>query len=183
MIKLTALAREILRAHLRPGDWAVDLTAGNGHDTLTLAEVVGVEGRVWAFDLQAEAIDSTRRRLESAGVVDRVRLIRADHAGWAAHASEAVGRLAAVVANLGYLPGGDHARTTRADSTVAALESAWPGLRSGGLLLVLVYRGHPAGAEEDAAVAAWVERVEGGQTAWTDPAPPLGPRMVVVHKS
>jgi predicted methyltransferase len=37
---------------LQPGDTAVDATAGNGHDTLALAELVGPQGVVWALDLQ-----------------------------------------------------------------------------------------------------------------------------------
>ena len=51
----TALAQEILRPLIRPGDLVIDATAGNGHDTLFLAECVGPAGKVLAFDVQAAA--------------------------------------------------------------------------------------------------------------------------------
>jgi predicted methyltransferase len=38
---------------LRPGDTVVDATAGNGQDTLFLAEAVGPTGTVYALDVQA----------------------------------------------------------------------------------------------------------------------------------
>src|SRR3954454_12453143 len=53
----------ILSERLRPGDLVVDATAGNGHDTLFLAERVLPGGRVFAFDVQTEAIDATRVRV------------------------------------------------------------------------------------------------------------------------
>jgi Ser/Thr protein kinase RdoA (MazF antagonist) len=49
---------------------ALDATAGNGHDTLLLAERVGEGGRVVGFDVQAAAIEATRARLAAAGPVD-----------------------------------------------------------------------------------------------------------------
>ncbi len=45
---LTRLAHELLRAQLCPGDIAIDATAGNGHDTLFLAQAVGLCGKVAA---------------------------------------------------------------------------------------------------------------------------------------
>jgi len=58
-----ARAHEAMAACLRPGDWAVDATAGNGHDALFLAQTVGPQGRVVAFDVQPAAATATRRRL------------------------------------------------------------------------------------------------------------------------
>ena len=45
MTRLTRLAHDAVRATLAPGAFAVDATAGNGHDTLFLAEAVGPGGR------------------------------------------------------------------------------------------------------------------------------------------
>ena len=55
---------ELLAEVLEPGDLAVDLTAGTGQDTHFLAEAVGTEGQVVAFDLQAEALEQTTQRLQ-----------------------------------------------------------------------------------------------------------------------
>ena len=56
------LCHYYLQQWLRPGDRAVDATCGNGRDTLLLARLVGEEGRVWALDIQAEALARTRQR-------------------------------------------------------------------------------------------------------------------------
>jgi hypothetical protein len=58
------------------------------------------------------------------------------------------GPVAAAVFNLGWLPGGDHAITTRCETTRAAVESALGLLKSGGILTVCAYPGHPEGDRE-----------------------------------
>ena len=54
------LAQDALARHIRPGDTVVDATMGNGHDTCFLAELVGETGRVIGFDLQPDAVESSR---------------------------------------------------------------------------------------------------------------------------
>lgn len=163
---ITELVHEALRTTVRPGALVLDATAGNGHDTLFLAACVGPGGRVFALDCQAAAIAATRERLATAGFSGRVELIEGDHAELRRRLpASAHGRLAAAVFNLGYLPGGDKAITTRTDSTLAALEAALDLLRPAGLLLVVCYPGHPEGAREAAAVTAWAEQRAGAQPA------------------
>ena len=100
------LARDTLLRAVQPEDTVVDATMGNGHDTLFLAEQVGPGGHVYAFDIQPEAVESTRKLLEEHGLSDRVTLLCRSHADLA----EAVpAGVAAVVFNLGWLPGSrDH---------------------------------------------------------------------------
>jgi len=45
-------AQQLLKATVEEGDTVVDATAGNGHDTLFLAQLVGDSGQVYAFDVQ-----------------------------------------------------------------------------------------------------------------------------------
>jgi len=153
IVRPTALAHEEVAAVLRSGDLAIDATAGNGHDTVFLAERVGDSGKVLAFDVQAEAIAATRSRVEAAGLKGRVNLIHASHSTLPEHA--APGSAAAVMFNLGYFPGGDHAVITRTAETLVALDAALMALKSGGILTVVCYPGHAGGDEESAAVAAW----------------------------
>lgn len=54
----------------------------------------------------------------------------------------------AVVFNLGFLPGSDKSRVTRAETTLAALRAAVTLLGAPGLLSVHAYTGHRGGAEE-----------------------------------
>ena len=53
------LAARYMEEILRPGDIAVDATMGNGKDTQFLCELVGETGRVYAFDVQEEALERT----------------------------------------------------------------------------------------------------------------------------
>jgi tRNA1(Val) A37 N6-methylase TrmN6 len=142
----TEIAHLILRGFLRDGDHAVDATAGNGHDTLFLAQCVGPTGHVHAIDIQQAAIAQARTRIDQAHLTNRVSWHVADHRHMAALLPK--GKFAAVLFNLGYLPGGDHQKTTSRASTLPALQAAATLLHPGGLLSVLCYPGHPEGAEE-----------------------------------
>jgi hypothetical protein len=68
----------------------------------------------------------------------------------------APGSVAAVRFNLGYLPGDDHQLTTESAETLLALDAAALVLKPGGVLSVVCYPGHEAGAGESAAVEAWM---------------------------
>lgn len=147
--RLTDTAGRAVAAVLGPGDWAVDATLGNGHDCLLLAEQVGPGGRVFGFDVQAEALHRSQQRLDLAGLAARVTLIRAGHERMVELLPErSRGRIAAVMFNLGYLPGGDKRIVTRAATSLTAVEQALGLVRPGGLVSVLVYVGHPGGAGE-----------------------------------
>lgn len=65
------------------------------------------------------------------------------------------GRAAAVMFNLGYLPGGDQRIITRAATTLPALDAAAALLRPDGVLTCVVYPGHEGGGEEAEAVERW----------------------------
>ena len=150
----TSLVQDILRPLILAGDTVIDATAGNGHDTRFLAECVGAEGTVLAFDVQLPAIESSRALLESAGLASMVKLIHASHGTMESHAN--AGSVSAVMFNLGYLPGEDHSLTTEVAETLSALEAAGRVLKPGGILSVVCYPGHPAGAVEAKAVEEWL---------------------------
>lgn len=50
--RLTSVAQELWQSFVQPGDTVIDATAGNGGDTVWLANAVGTQGRVYAFDKQ-----------------------------------------------------------------------------------------------------------------------------------
>ncbi len=81
--QITPACAHALRAHLVPGGFAVDATAGNGHDTVFLCHAVGPQGRVLALDIQQKAVDATNMRLQKMGLAQIGRAIKADHAGLA----------------------------------------------------------------------------------------------------
>lgn len=136
------LARDSLLRAVNPGDTVVDATMGNGHDTLFLAERVGDNGRVFAFDIQEEAVASTRKLLEEHCMADRVTLFCRSHADLAEIVPAG---LSAVVFNLGWLPGGNHRITTCCASTEKAVLGALDHLKKGGIVSICAYPGHEEG--------------------------------------
>lgn len=159
-VPLTRVVHDHLREVLRPGDRAIDATAGNGHDTRFLAECVGPAGQVMAFDIQHSAIDATRARLEAAGLADRCLLAHSGHEHMADHVpADWVGNVAVVMFNLGYRPGGDKTVVTLPDTTIAALGQALGMLRADGVLSVMIYRGHAGGSDEATALQGWLARL------------------------
>jgi hypothetical protein len=163
MLRATDMARLLLRQTLKPGDWVADATTGNGHDTLWLAQSVGLTGHVFGFDVQGEALAATAQRVLG---LPQVTLFHAGHEHMAARLPPAAkGQLAAVMFNLGFLPGGDKAVITRASTTIAALEQAAALLAVGGLITLILYPGHSGGAEEAAALRAWAQQLPGAFSA------------------
>ena len=154
------LCHFFLRERVRAGDRVVDATCGNGNDTLLLAELVGPQGKVWAFDSQEAAITATDAALRAAGCREWVEMVSGGHERLAEHVT---GPVSAVVFNLGYLPGGDKRFVTRPVSTRAALEQAASQIGPGGFVLVVVYTGHPGGDEEWDAVRTWGEALAPGE--------------------
>ena len=158
-MRLTEKVHHILTDHLTEGDQAIDATAGNGYDTLFLAEQVGPSGKVIAIDIQDCAIRSTRERLESAGLINSVRLMTEDHAtALRKLITSNIGKVAAITFNLGYLPGSDKSIQTRAVSTEKALAASIQLLTLGGYLCVTAYRGHSGGAVEADTVEAFMRK-------------------------
>lgn len=147
------LAADVLRKVLQPGDAAVDATMGNGHDTLLLCELVGEAGRVYAFDVQQKALENTKKRLAEAGVLSRARLHCLGHERMQEIVEEPA---AAVVFNLGWLPGGDHSVTTRWETTRRAVEAALRLLKPLGVLVICAYPGHPEGDREREALMGFL---------------------------
>jgi SAM-dependent methyltransferase len=151
----------ILGARLRPGDVVVDATAGNGHDTVFLAERVLPGGRVFAFDVQEEAVASTRRQIADHKLPitsdEEVVVHQVGHERMSEVLPEAVrGGVRAVMFNLGYLPGGDKTRITQVETTLNALQQAMEWLGDDGVMTVVVYPGHEGGREEAEAVQHWM---------------------------
>lgn len=158
----TLLVRQIITEHIKPGDSAIDATAGTGNDTLLLAEAVGNKGRVYAFDIQPEAIAQTRSRLSEKGVLNRVSLFQQGH-----ETLDTIPEICkdtnikAVMFNLGYLPGGDHRLTTQVESTIAAIRKALSLMADDGILTVCAYT-HSEGLSEINALDAFCSEQKKG---------------------
>lgn len=139
------------------GDTVVDATCGNGRDTLFLARLVGPRGKVYAFDIQEQAINNTRRLLQEHDCLERTVVILDDHQYMGRYIKSTV---RAAMFNLGYLPGGSKEIITIPETTVAALTGLLPLLAVGGLITVVGYTGHPGGKKEVEQVLEYVSTLD-----------------------
>lgn len=183
-MRLVDRAHELLGEVLSEGDLAIDATAGNGHDVAFLAEKVERSGKVYAFDLQNEAIEATARLLAEKGL-ENVELHQCGHERMdEVLPPEILGQVAAVTFNLGYLPGGDKSVVTQTATTRLALRLSMDSLRRGGVLVVVAYRGHPGGSEECDAVREELSSLTEDLSVEGDPAPDAtSPLLLTARKA
>ncbi|MEI4769208.1 class I SAM-dependent methyltransferase [Psychrobacillus sp. FJAT-51614] len=154
--RVLPFAKELLASVIQQGDYVVDATAGNGHDTLFLAQLVGETGHVYAFDVQAEALKSTEEKLVESNLNCRATLILDGHEHVSAYVQK---ELSAAIFNLGYLPGSNHQIVTKGNSTIQAIESLLGMLKIGGFIVLVVYHGHAGGKEEKDAILNYVQQL------------------------
>ena len=145
MLDLKGMHKYFIKQKLTEGGVAVDFTMGNGNDTLFLSKTAGASGRVYAFDIQNDALISTRAKLESENAPENYTLICASHHLVKDYVKEPIN---AGMFNLGYLPGGDKALTTMRETTLPAVKAAIELLAPDGVLIIAVYPGHEEGSLE-----------------------------------
>ncbi|MDI7815687.1 class I SAM-dependent methyltransferase [Clostridioides difficile] len=145
LTKITDINKFYLEKVIRKGDIVIDATMGNGYDTMYLAEKVGEEGFVYAFDVQEEAIKSTSKKIEKEGYIDRVKLILDGHENMNKYIKEEV---SCVLFNLGYLPRAKHSIITKPNTTLKAIKLSLKMLKENGVISIAIYTGHDGGQEE-----------------------------------
>lgn len=158
MTDLLSLQKSFILSHLREGDTCADFTMGNGHDTLFLSTTVGEKGKVYAFDIQESALESTRARLESEGAPKNYTLIKDSHSNLGLYIKE---KIKAGMFNLGYLPGsGNKALTTMRETTIPAVMGAIDLLDAKSILLIAIYPGHEEGDAEGKALEEIFNKID-----------------------
>lgn len=149
------LVQDYLAAHLPHAALCIDATCGNGGDTAFLCRLVGPEGRVLGFDIQPEAIASTRKHLEQLGVpAARYELHCQSHADLLQVVQP--GTADAVMFNFGWLPGADHAVFSTVQSSIPALQAALEAVRPGGVVSAILYSGQVIGTDEKQTVLEYL---------------------------
>lgn len=151
---LTAVrfVQDFLAARLGRPRLCIDATCGNGGDTAFLCGLTAPEGRVLGFDIQPEAIASTRARLETQGLA--AELFCDSHANLLHHVRPGTADI--VMFNFGWLPGADHRVFSTAESSIPALEAALTALRPGGVLSAILYSGRVIGTGEKQSILGWL---------------------------
>ena len=143
--KITEVNKIFLDKIVQKGDVVIDATMGNGYDTIYLGNLVGENGKVYAFDVQEEAIKSTKKKVERDNMTERVELILDGHQNLDKYVKEEV---SCVVFNLGYLPRAKHVVITKPDTTLEAIKKSLKLLKPNGVISIAAYIGHEGGLEE-----------------------------------
>ena len=154
---ITQYCHERIKQMIKNPVLCIDATAGTGKDTVFLATLVGEKGKVISMDIQEMAIEQTKKRLAKEHLSDRVEVILDSHAHMDRYANEE--SVSLIMFNLGYLPGGDHNLSTKAETTIEALEKGLTLLCEGGMISLLIYSGGDSGFEEKNQVLAWLREL------------------------
>ena len=131
MINIVRKSHEILMEFPNP-NIAIDMTAGRGNDTLFLSKIAK---KVYAFDIQDEAIKSTKELLESE-LVSNVSLIQDNHRFVKTHVKS---NIDLAIYNLGFLPKGNKKICTNADDVIHSLEYLLEILNLNGIIVIVIY--------------------------------------------
>lgn len=151
-------SHSLLKNTIKDGDLVIDATAGNGHDTLYLANLVGLTGHVLAFDIQQQAIDNTKKLLIE-NKIENTTVIHDGHQHLTKYLKED-DLIKAAIFNLGYLPGADKSIITNGESTLMAIKQILARLAKNGLIVLVVYYGHPGGEKELTTLTDFVVNLE-----------------------
>lgn len=152
------IIQKVIREHVQEGDLCIDATAGRGNDTVFLSELVGPTGKVLAFDIQEDAVNSTRALLEEKGFSDRAEVFLQSHSEMGSHAQ--AGTVSCITFNFGWLPKGDHNIFTRKETSIPAIEAGLELLADGGIMTLIIYYGRETGFEEKDALLSFFPTID-----------------------
>ncbi|MCL2158792.1 MAG: TIGR01212 family radical SAM protein [Oscillospiraceae bacterium] len=159
LTNILSAAKRFFDISIKENGIYADFTMGKGNDTLYIKKACP-SGTVYAFDIQEEALQATKKRLEHENCLDeKVHLIRDSHANFKKYLPEGH-CLNGAMFNLGYLPGGDKSLTTKTDSTLTCLVGALDMLKLGGVIVVSVYPGHEEGKKEGEKILKFAENLD-----------------------
>ena len=149
---------KIISEHVKEGDLCIDATAGRGNDTAFLCDLVGSGGHVIAFDIQEEAVKSTKELLEKRDLSDRAEVILGSHSEMGQYAEEDT--VSCITFNFGWLPKGDHNIFTKKETSIPAIEAGLKLLKDDGIMTLILYYGRETGFEERDALLEYLPTID-----------------------
>lgn len=155
--KITEVNKIFLEKIIEKGHVVIDATMGNGYDTVYLGNLVGENGKVYAFDVQEEALTSTRKKVVRDNMEDRIELILDGHENLDKYVKEEV---SCVVFNLGYLPRAKHMVITKPDTTLEAIKKSLELLKPNGIISIAAYIGHEGGLDEKNYICEYLDNLD-----------------------
>lgn len=156
-----ALAQDFVARCVKKGDLCIDATAGRGGDTAFLCKLVGETGHVVALDIQPQAVESTRQRLEKENLFSIGKVYLDSHENIDKHALP--GTVNAIMFNFGWLPGGNHNLFTKPQVSIQAIQKGLTLLKPGGIMTLCIYYGRETGFAERDALLDYVNTIDNKQ--------------------
>lgn len=139
MESIIEFSHNILLRSLNKDDIILDMTVGNGKDTLFLVKNFKF---VYGFDIQEIAIKKTKELLKE--YVNYL-LINDSHLNFDKYVKE---EFSGAIFNLGYLPGGSKDIHTESRVVIDTLKKVFTKIKKGGICVIVLYPGFPSGYEE-----------------------------------
>lgn len=155
MKKIVEIAHDILKEKMTEKSIAIDFTAGQGYDTLFLAQHCL---KVYAYDIQAEAIKQTTSLLENEKMKN-VEIFHKSHELF----DEDVSNFDVGMFNLGYLPHGNKTITTQGEIVIHTLEKALSLCATQGRMVIVCYPGFDQGARESEEITQYLKQLPSKQ--------------------
>ena len=139
MDKIIPFSHKLLEEVVSKDDITIDMTCGNGFDTLWLSEI---SKKVYSFDIQEVAIMTAKKNVNGK---DNIEFICDTHDNVLEYVKC---NTKGVIYNLGYLPAGDKTITTTYESTISSLEKVLSILDIHGRVVLVCYPGCESGKKE-----------------------------------
>ncbi len=164
-MSLTDKAHQIISQKFNSINLGIDATCGNGFDTLFLARLCSESGKVLSFDIQEEALEIAKNKIDKTGFLENVEFIHDGHENMSEYIKD---KADVVMFNLGYLPKSDKNISTKTVTTIIALDSAIILLSDRGLITIICYPGHKEGKEETNEIKKYIGGLDKKQFSTTE---------------
>ena len=146
---------QIIENNIKPNDIVVDMTCGNGNDTLFLGNIV-TKGFIYGFDIQETAINNTKKLLDENNITN-YKLFNKSHDNIDISLKEYIGKISLIIFNLGYLPNGNKNITTMSSTTLNALKKSLKMINNKGIILIVIYS-HEEGKKEEKIIKDYLNK-------------------------
>lgn len=171
------MVKKICSENITKNDFVVDMTVGNGNDTLFLANI---SKKVFGFDIQNIAIENTKKLLKENNALN-YELFNISHDKINDVLKEYENKIKIILFNLGYLPCGDKSITTNHETTLNAVKNSLSMLSSNGLILIVFYP-HPEGKFEAQVVLEYLNKNKLEYKIYKNTPNMDAPYLVVINK-
>lgn len=165
MIKFSphlTIAKNCWKSFLEKNHIVIDATCGNGYDSLFVSQILieSMNGSLFCFDIQKEAIDATTFLLKNSlttAAFEKIIFFNESHEDFSKYIKTKVNL---IIYNLGYLPKGNRELTTKVETTLSSIRSGLSLLDDRGALSITCYPGHIEGEKEEKALISFLSTLD-----------------------